>query len=331
MATYSPLLAVINNPNVFQKKFQDIISTKQVLVWWLSGKPVDGGAGLKPKAQKFTMEIDGGSRFEVPLMLYTNTNMKAFAKDAEFSLDTNDIGDRAYYDVKSIGGPIPIYGLDEDASRGSANLLPLVESFIAQATNTMTNLLGTQFTRSSAIGADDWQSLFDLVAEDPTADSIGGISAATFDKWRNIYYDATSRSIATYLLADLTKYRIDSTLGTQRPRIILCSTDVYGAIVGKLVANQRYVPDAQLVEAGFEGIQWEGASVMFEPLLPAGTVFGLNPESLVYGTLKGATMKMEEFVRVPNADMKVAMMVHRGNLMIKDRRTNFQLFNYTTA
>lgn len=332
MANYSPLAAILNHPNVIQEHFQDVASTQQVLVWWLTGKPVDTGAGLKPTAKKFTMELDGGSRFEVPLMLNVNSNMKAFAKDDTFTLTANDLGDRAYYNIRSLGGPIPLYGFDEDVSASSkTNIINVTKAFLEQGSITMLNLLGDQLFRTSAAGANDWNSLFDLIAEDPTADSIGGISAATYDKWRNQYKDATSSSIATYLLPYLTTYRVAATIGTQKPRIVLMTPTLYGKLVGQLVANQRYVPDAELVKAGFDAIQFEGASVMYDQLMPTGSILGINPEALIYGTLKGANMKLRDFVPVPDADVKVAFLKHRGNLCIRDRRTNYNIFDFTTA
>ena len=102
MSNYSTIEKVLNHPNVLQKVFQDVISTQNILIWWLHGKPLDAGAGLKkPTGKRFLQEVDGGSYIEVPLMLQLNTNLKSYEKSASFDLTANDIGDRAQYSIKS--------------------------------------------------------------------------------------------------------------------------------------------------------------------------------------------------------------------------------------
>jgi hypothetical protein len=103
--------------------------------------------------------------------------------------------------------------------------------------------------------------------------------------------------------------------------------------------NQRFVPDAELAKIGFQALQFMGIPVFFDAGLTqtylgttsSGDVLGINPDALEYGILKGANMKMLPPVRVPNADMEVSFLKHRGNFLIRDRRTNFRLFTFTTA
>lgn len=333
MANYATIDKVLNHPNVLQNYFQDVITTQNVLLWILHGKPVDSGGGKKATSKKFTMEVDGGSYIEVPLMLQTNSNMKAYAKDASFDMTANDIGDRAQYSIKSMGGPIPIYGFDLDVSASNkTNLINCTNAYIEQAENSVMNLMTSQLLAAGGSeGANDWYSLYTLIAEDPTADSIGGISAAAYSKWRNGYKDCTGASLATYMKSYINQYRIAATYGIQRPKLILTTASLYSTLYGQLVSNQRYVPDVELVRAGFEGMEFDNCSVIFDASAQSGTVLGINPESLIYATLKGANMKVDKFVQVPGKDLVTSFLTHRGNMCIKDRRTNFNLFDFTTA
>ena len=332
MANYSTLAAVLNNPNVLQDHFQDIMTTQNSIIWWLEGKPVDTGAGKKPTAKKFSMDIDGSSRFEVPLMLQSNTNIKAYAKDDTFAMTGNNIGDRAYYNIQSIGGPIPIYRYDQDVSGSSkTNLLNCVRSYLDQADNAVMNLFDSQLNAAGGTeGANDWTSMYTIIAKSPIADNIGGISSAAYPKWQNGYKTMTGASVATNILSYITQYRIAASYRGQRPKILYTTQHNYAIIANKLVANQRYVPDAVLVAAGFEGIEIDGCSLIFGASAQDQTLLGINPDALVFAKLKNAYMKVDSFTTIPGTDMVTSFVRARGNLGSKDRRTSFQLFAMDT-
>lgn len=338
MANYDTFLKVVNNPNVLMQSFQDVIATRATLPWWLLGKQVDTGGGLKPKGKKFTRELDGGSRFEVPLMLDTNPNLKAFSRGATFNLTLNNIGDRAYYDIKWMGGPIPVDRTDIDASAsGKTNLLNASKSFLKQANVGIVNLVTSQmFATAGSEGADDWNSLLTLIALDPTADAIGGISAAAYSKWRNIYKDATGSSLATYLKSYLTTYRVKATVGQQRPKLALMDETTYGVLDSQMVSIQQLVradgsPAPDVDEAGFTGLRYGGMTVMFESSLSAGTIIGINDEGIEYGILKGCNMQVDPIVLIPGTNTLSGFVRQAGNLLLSDRRTHFHIANFSTV
>jgi hypothetical protein len=178
-----------------------------------------------------------------------------------------------------------------------------------------------------------------LIAKAPTADSIGGISSAAYPQWANQYKDETAISLASFVVRELSTYVVKSTFGIQRPKLIVTTPAIWGALFGVEQGNQRFVPDAELAKIGFQALQFMGIPVFFDAGLTqtylgttsSGDVLGINPDALEYGILKGANMKMLPPVRVPTADMEVSFLKHRGNFLIRDRRTNFRLFTFTTA
>lgn len=334
MANYETVQAILNHPNVLQKSFQDVIATRATLVWWLLGKQVDTGSGLKPKGKKFVMELDGGSAFEVPLMLETNPNLKAFAKDASFGLTSNNLGDRATYPIKSLGGPIPVYRFDIDVSASSkTNLINCTKSFLEQANTGLINLINTQtWATAGGEGANDWSSILTLIPEDPTADSIGGVSAAAYSNWRNVYYDANAKSIATYLKGYLTKYKVQATVGANKPTFAIMNDSLYSDLDTQLVANQRFAAPAPDVEAaGFTGLRYGGMTVMHDNNCPAGSILGINENGILMGILKGTNMEVDPFVLVPGTDLMTSFVRLRGNYLLKDRRTHYHIFDLETA
>jgi hypothetical protein len=194
-------------------------------------------------------------------------------------------------------------------------------------------------TAEGAEGPNDWTSLYTPIAAGSDAagsgstksgDTIGGVSSTTFAKWGNQTF-TSSGSMATYLKKDVAKMRRQATIGIQRPKLMYTSANIYGALYDLLVSNQRYVPDVELVKAGFEGMEYDGMSCMFSGNAIEGTILLINPEGLIYGTLKGAEMKIDPFIDVPGKDMLTSFLTHRGNLCVADRRTSVNGKSFTTA
>ena len=336
MSNYSPLAAILNHPNVInkaEKHMQDVASTRQVLTWILSGKKMWNGSSYEPTAKKFIKELDGGSRFEVKLLLVTNPLITTYPKDKTWDLQLNDLGDRAYYNIQSMGGPIPITNYDIDVSASNAtNIQDAIEGFLNQASISIVNLLGSNLLAAAGTaGTDDWASMYDMVATSPIADSIGGISSAAYPNWRNYYKTLTAITTKAALLAGITTGLNEATVGMMRPRLAVTDTTTYGLIEAGLQANQRYTPDTELVEAGFVAMKYDACSIIFDPLATAQTMLLLNPEGLKYGVLKNANMKMRPFVDTPNGDLIVGFIRHRGNLLMIDRRTQGILFDIPTS
>lgn len=333
MANYSTVIDIFNHPDVLQTYFQDAITTQNVLIWWLSGKPVDTGAGKKPTAKSMKRIREGGSRWEVPVMLNTNSNLKSYEKDATFNMTVNNVGDRAYYDIKSLGGPIPIYGFDIDVSASSkANILNVTKEYLEQAKLTLANLVQAQILAAAGTaGANDWASLLDIISTSPSTDSIGGISGSANAQWRNQIKTSTG-SMATYLKADLDNMMISATFGVEKPTLFVTTPTVYATLKGQLTANQRYVNDSpELAKAGFTGLEYNGVPMIFDSSMTAGVILGIDTNSIEYSVLKGCDMKVDSPVRVPNADMIALFLKHRGNFVVRGRRTSVCGSSFTTA
>jgi len=330
MANYSAVAGIFNHPNVLQDYFENALVNQIPLVWCLEGKPVASN-GMKPTAPKMVKEVDAGSRFEEPIMLVSNGNIKSYAKDAIFDMTTDNVGDRAYYDIKSIGGPIVMYGFDIDiCGSNKTNLLNYQASLLEQAKTTMINSFATQYLKAiGTAGADDFASLYDIVSTSAGA-TIGGISSTTYSNWDNTRATSTG-SMATYLKSDLTNLIINASYGQSNPKLIVTTKSIYSTLHGQLVSNQRYVPDTELAKAGFKAIEYDGLSVIFDGGATTGTILGIDPDGLMLGKLKGTWMNLRPPVATPDADVMSSFIKARGNLIVKSRRSQFIGDGFTIA
>ena len=342
MANYNSVVAIFQYPNVLQNFMNDVIMTKDPLLWWLHGKPVNTGAGLKPTAKKFLREVDGGSQFEVPLLLQLNPNMKNFAKDDTFNMGSNDAGDRAIYQIRHTGGPIIMYGTDINTCQNTnAAIKDLQKTYLEQGSTTMMNIMSQNMWRAAGTeGANDWTAIQTSISATPTADNIGGISSAAYPNWANVATDETSTSLASYVVREFNKGMINATVGVDRPKLITCTTNIYSNLFVNEQGLQRFSPDAELAKIGFDALNFMGVPVFYNNAMNGydanGNIntadgqiaIGINPEAFEYGVLKSENMKVEPPVRVPNGYSFASFIAHGGNLYPRNRRTNFILSNF---
>jgi hypothetical protein len=110
----------------------------------------------------------------------------------------------------------------------------------------------------------------------------------------------------------------------------------YGVLDSQMVAIQQLTrpsgtPAPDVEEAGFTGLRYGGMTCMFEASLSAGTIIGINDEGIEYGILKGANMEVDPFQLVPGTNLMTGFVRQLGNLLLSDRRTHFNISNFTTA
>lgn len=64
------------------------------------------------------------------------------------------------------------------------------------------------------------------------------------------------------------------------PNIIVMPPDLYGAFESLILASQRFTQDYRMAEYGYTAYLFKGATVLFDSLCPAGTVFYLNDQDI---------------------------------------------------
>lgn len=65
------------------------------------------------------------------------------------------------------------------------------------------------------------------------------------------------------------------------PNIIVMPTDLFGAYEALVQASQRFTVDQRMAEVGFTAYLHKGATVLFDTLCPAGTIFYINDRFLM--------------------------------------------------
>ena len=172
---------------------------------------------------------------------------------------------------------------------------------------------------SSEIGPN---SLEGLIAEAPTADTVGGISRATYSAWRN-YYVTSCGAFATYIAKLNTAYW---TCKTRDPKKI--GWDFLLAGLTTMAAIEGYIQGKGQVQFiakddpdfGFGMIHYKGAPIVPSPDCNTSSLYGLNSHSWVYAVNTRYNMKVTSVEAGPDVDAKIKKIQHGCQLFPRSMR-----------
>lgn len=115
-----------------------------------------------------------------------------------------------------------------------------------------------------------------------TTGIYGTIDRTSATWWRSV----VENSVGTLTLQKIN--RIYNTLqgntGTP-PNVIVMPTDLFGAYEALIQASQRFTVDSRMAELGFTAYLHKGATVLFDSLCPAGTIFYINDRYLMLAAM----------------------------------------------
>lgn len=167
------------------------------------------------------------------------------------------------------------------------------EASVAKTEHEMVNLLQERLQQSVAslleVIGDDLFSTTDATlgkvagipyaVQAPTSgtSAFGGIDRVAQSWWRS----QVLSSVGTLTLQKLANaYNLGMQQGGRGPDLIVMPPDLFSAFESLIIASTRFTPDEDMVEAGFPGYLFKGATVVFDSRVPAGTIFLLNTNSL---------------------------------------------------
>lgn len=303
-----------------EKKFQDNLS-KQTPMFFKFAQ--EGGKVL----------IEGGKELTFPVIL-GNGNAGSFFGDDTLNISRPAGLQPLTYNWKQFYSSITIDGIEEIMNAGEEGAADIVEGRMTQAEITTANafedMLVSDGTGNVGAGdgvARDWNGLQNIVADDPTTGTIGGLSRATYTQLRNQVFSTAvtgfntnqaGRNAMTTLWANCNK-------GPNRsPNFGITTVAIWTLFNLSLTANERFVmenSDKPLASAGFQSITFMGnVPIVFTnstSFLAAHMYFlKIAKPKTTGGTFlllsKSANFKMRPFQKPIDQDKRVALVLTAG-------------------
>lgn len=272
--------------------------------------------------------VDGGPLIVIPIMYAENGSYKRYSGPQQLSTASNDTMSAFQYEWKQFAINIQAHGRELLQNKGKSQNRDLIKSRVMIAKMTVENEFNIDLlSDGTADGGLQVGGLQLLIADDPTAGSVGGISRSyTFA--RNARYRATTDGGAALSSANIVQYMdaLDLTLSSYRAKTeaILSDDTTFALYEGAVHPLQRITdPNGTLAKLGFRTYKYKNCEVVFEPAIsgmPTATQYWIDPEVLELNPHSDRNLvrlpKRESF----NQDAQIEYLAWMGALTAKNFR-----------
>jgi len=300
-----------------EKKFQDNLSTKTPLMFKFKEQ---GGKEL----------VDGGKELTYPVIL-GDGNAGSYYGDDTFNTSRPDGLQPLTFSWKQFYSTIRIDGIEEIMNAGEGLGAKVFEGRMEQAEITTIEKFETMLFGDATgnVGGDgvarDWNGLQNIVADDPTSGTIGGLARASYSKIQNQAYTTAVTAFNTNDAGRiaLTTLFANCTQGNRMPNFNVTTVAIWVLYQLSLTTNERFVVgniDKGLTTAGFPNIAFMNSPVTMSSQCPASHWYMLRigkPGSsggLFLVISKQRNFKLFPFQRPIDQDIRVAPVMTAGQL-----------------
>lgn len=132
-------------------------------------------------------------------------------------------------------------------------------------------------------------------------------------------FTTTSNGVASGVKA-MTQMYGACTIDADQPDLIVTTQVIYDAYETALQANKRFQGNSELADAGFQSLQFKGASVVVDSHVPDGHMYFLNTDYLDFKVHSQRNFAFEDFKALEAKDIMQARMFWMGNLVCTNPR-----------
>lgn len=293
------------------KKLADNVSNNNALL-----------SRLKEKGKNKT--ISGGSKILQELE-YGQGDMIWYSGYDNIDYAPKQLYTAAEYQLKLCAVPVSISGEDLLKNSGRERMIDLFAARIANAEKTMKNEMSKAiYSDGTGSGGKEIGGLKLLVADDPTAGTVGNINRAEGGNvfWRN---QATEAALTVdNIRSSMDAMYLKCTRGSDKPDLIVADDTLYSLYEQSLTPLQRFT-NPKVAEAGFETLKFKGADVIFDGgqggACPAKHMYFLNTDYIYLRSHKDRNMKVIGGDRLAiNKDALYRIIGWAGNMTLSNAK-----------
>jgi hypothetical protein len=211
---------------------------------------------------------DGGRRIVQEIEFGENGTFGWYSGYDTLNISPQEVFSAAEFDWKQCAAAVSISGLEQLMNSGEEQFIDLLEARISNCERTMKNQMGLAvYADGTAAGGKAIGGLSLLVADAPTAGTVGGINRANWSFWQNKSYGAVADFGGAMTTANVLSYMSRTWLtlvrGVEKPDLVLADNNYYRLYWEALLPQQRFM-SSKMAEAGFESLKYQSADVVFD-------------------------------------------------------------------
>lgn len=298
----------------------------------------------KEGSSKRFQVVDGGQEFWNGISKAENSNFKWQSHTAEMSAQLQDPSARLRFPIRTYTGSIVINKLHKAQNKGKAMVKEFVRTLREQAESTIPNGFNSAFWNTSP-GSEEPESIPSLISDTPTTGTIGGLSRSGNAYLQNGVYDTAVADIGseagiTALTEQKLKYAIGSG-GYDCADLAIMDESNYAGLSGYLATLNRYRPDDDMAQLGFDTIKLGKMTISYENTnvlggansIQSGYVYGINSNWIKFKVLRDGN-----FIWNPDGFEMVGQSLNKAlyfwvfcNLCVNNPRAHWVMTNVSTT
>lgn len=259
-----------------------------------------------------------GRDINLPIMYGKNSTAGSYFGSEILDTSEQDGITAATYPWKYVNCSITITGAEEKMNKGESAIISLLGAKIEQARLSLQDVINDMlYADGTGNTGKDILGLAALIKDTPTTGSVGDISRATYDWWRNKYTTATKTSTAyDNLLAAMRSIYNQASHGARHPDLVISDLDTYEGYESLTLVKQRFA-GSDAADASFKNLTYKGANYFYDKACPgdstAGRVYFINTSNLKWIYHPEENFSITPFVIPGNQNMRVAHVRFMGN------------------
>jgi hypothetical protein len=258
---------------------------------------------------------DGGHEITNPLVTGRNPNVGSYSYYGSVPVGQTNEFDTVTYNWSRIAGTVIISDQEEDENRGSSEIFKLMKAKV----NVLEESIKEKFSEYlyGAGAGSDPNGLANLIPDDPTSGSLGGISRVTEAQWRTSAYDFNGALDSTIIEEAYDDVLLDLTMKSEKPDVILAGRNhirMYRAAFrdARMISMDASSGGKKMVDLGFAGTSHGGIPMLFDEDCPVDNAYFINSKYLRLTILRHVNMRVKELMSPWNMDAKGRRVVWQG-------------------
>lgn len=258
---------------------------------------------------------DGGANITNPLTLGRNPNVSSYQYYDTLPVASTNEFDTIRYGWSRVAGTLIISDQEQDENKGETAIFNLLKAKLQVLEESIQEKFsGYLFATGSGT---DPNGLGNLIPDDPTTGTLGGLSRATITQWRTSTYDFAGNLDSTVIEEAFDDMLMDLKLKVDKPTVIIAGRNIVRtyrqAVRDKTVINlSAGAAGKRMFDLGFDGIMHNNVPIMYDEDCNVNKAYFVNDKYIRLHILKGVNMKVKELAAPWTVDAVGRRVVWQG-------------------
>lgn len=281
------------------------------------------------------VETETGANITNPLTIGRNPNVTSYQYYQPLPVAQTNEFTTISYGWSRVAGTVIISEQEEDENSGDTAIFKLLKAKMQVLEESIQEKFSS-YLYATGSGADP-NGLGNVIPDDPTTGTLGGISRATQTQWRTSAYQFSGGLDASNIEEAMDDIMMDLTLKGEKPTVILMGRNlmrIYKQAVRDRTtfALNETKNGERMFDLGFGGVSYNNVPIIYDEDCGVNRAYFINDKYLRLHILKGVNMRAKKLSSPWNMDASGSRTVWQGQVCLwRAYRTHAVLRNGTTG